>query len=235
MAVTLAVMGEPGQVASADDPGRLPPGEAAQRIGALRAEIARHNELYFRKAAPEISDSAYDGLKRELARWEKAFPDIAGGLSSADGLGDDRTGLFPTYRHRERMLSLDKTYAEADVRAFHARLARRLGRADLAYVIEPKVDGLAVSVTYEKGRLVRAVTRGNGVEGDDITANALTLRRLPRVLSAGGKAAPVPDAIELRGEIYVPFAEFERVNGEREAAGKPCSQTRAIWRPAPSG
>ena len=121
-------------------------------------------------------------------------------------------------------MSLDKTYAETDLRAFHARLARQLGRDDLEYVVEPKFDGFAVSVTYEHGKLVRAVTRGNGVEGDDITANALRIRRLPRALRAtadNGAANPLPDVVELRGEIYVSFAEFQRINAEREAAGEP--------------
>ena len=97
-------------------------------------------------------------------------------------MGDDRTEGFQRCRHRQPMQSLDNTYSEAELREFHARLARLLGREDLAYCVEPKLDGLAVSLTYEKGRFVRAVTRGNGVEGDDVTANALTLHALPREL-----------------------------------------------------
>ncbi len=193
--------------------------EAQSRLEKLRSEIAHHDALYFKNSAPEISDFAYDQLKRELAALEQAFPDLVGGPSTSDSLGDDRTGLFPVYRHRERMLGLDKTYAEADVRAFHARLVKRLGRDDLLFVVEPKVDGLAVSITYEKGKLVRAVTRGNGLEGDDITTNALRLRNLPQQLQSD-PSLPPPDSIELRGEIYVPLAEFRRVNDEREAAGE---------------
>jgi DNA ligase (NAD+) len=94
-------------------------------------------------------------------------------------VGDDRAEGFVTVRHRQPMQSLDNTYSEAELREFHARLVRLLGREDLSYVVEPKIDGLAVSLTYEKGRFVRAVTRGNGVEGDDVTANALTIRRCP--------------------------------------------------------
>lgn len=225
-ALIVVVVESPAQPISApptssDSLSRLAPAEASQRLEKLRAEIAHHDALYFGKAAPEISDFAYDQLKHELAALEQSFPGLAGEPSPADSLGDDRTGLFPTYRHRERMLGLEKTYAEADVRAFHARLVKRLGRDDLAFVVEPKVDGLAVSVTYEKGRLVRAVTRGNGLEGDDITANALRLRHLPLQLKEGDAASrSMPDSIELRGEIYVPFAEFRRVNEEREAAGE---------------
>ena len=216
----LTAAGEPSRATSSNNPSRLTRGEAAQRAAALRAEIARCDDLYFQKAAPEISDFAYDQLKRELAALQQAFPELSAGAAPAAGIGDDRSGLFPVYRHREPMLGLDKAYTEAEVRAFHARLAKRLGRTDLAYVIEPKVDGLAVSVTYEKGKLVRAVTRGNGVEGDEITAHARAIRGLPQTLQATDGVHPVPDAIELRGEIYVPFAEFARVNREREADGE---------------
>lgn len=200
-------------------------GAAAERIDALRAEIARHDELYFKKSAPAISDAAYDQLKRELAALERAFPHVsdAAGQTHA-GVGDDRSGSFAAYRHRERMLSLNKSYTESELRAFDARLMKQLGRSELDYVVEPKFDGLAISVTFEKGRLVRAVTRGNGKEGDDVTANLLTIHALPRLLGArapGGETNPVPDLIELRGEVYLTFAEFERINRERENAGEP--------------
>ncbi len=199
------------------------PAATRQRLAALRAEVAHHDKLYHQQAAPEISDYDYDQLKRRLREMEAAFPEIAKETPAVAEIGDDRSGLFQTYRHRERMLSLDKSYAEADLRAFHARLAKRLGRDDLAYVVEPKFDGFAVSATYEKGRLVRVVTRGNGVEGDDITANAIMIRRLPRLLrtlAEDGAMNPIPDLIELRGEIYVSFAEFARINAEREATGE---------------
>ncbi len=209
--------------AAADDLRALAPEATRQRLAALRAEVAHHDALYHQKAAPEISDYDYDRLKQRLRELEAAFPEVAKETPAIAELGDDRSGLFQTYRHRERMMSLDKTYAEADLRAFHARLAKLLGRDNLTYVVEPKFDGFAVSATYEKGKLVRAVTRGNGVEGDDITANALMIRRLPRVLqrkAADGTANPIPDVVELRGEIYVSFADFERLNAEREAAGE---------------
>src|SRR6186997_126325 len=113
------------------------------------------------------------------------------------------------------MMSLDKAYSTSELRSFHARLAKALGREDLAYVVEPKYDGLAISVTYENGNLVRAVTRGNGVEGDDITANVRKIDGLsPELRSLDGLSPP--ERIELRGEIYVPTAEFERVNAERD-------------------
>ncbi len=213
---------------SADNPAvdeakRLSPAEAAERIDALRTEIAWHDELYFKKSAPVISDSAYDQLKRELAALELAFPGAARDSAAPAGVGDDRSGQFPTYRHHERMLSLNKSYTEAELRAFDARLRRQLARDDLEYVVEPKFDGIAISVTYEKGKLVRAVTRGNGMEGDDVTANALTIRSLPtvlRTLTPEGVANPVPEVVELRGEIHLPYAEFARINRERESAGE---------------
>src|SRR5580658_338752 len=196
--------------------------EAQKRIAELRAEVARHDELYHRRAAPELSDFDYDRLKRELAGLETEFPaaaKAAGAESPTARVGDDRLEGFATYRHRQPMQSLDNTYSEAELREFHARLARLLGREDLSYVVEPKIDGLAVSLTYEKGRFVRAVTRGNGVEGDDVTANALTIHSLPRELKRSGQA-PVPDVIEIRGEIYMTLAEFERINAARDDEGE---------------
>lgn len=196
----------------------------AQKIAELRAEIARHDELYHRQAKPEIADAEYDGLKRRLAEWERTSPESAKAAKRAKPLaeiGDDRSGLFPTQRHRAPMLSLEKAHTTADLRAFHARLAKAFGHDDLAYVVEPKVDGLAVSVTYENGKLARAVTRGNGIEGDDITANALRIAGLPRELRATPGDRPWPRLVEVRGEIYVPRKDFERVNVARELAGEP--------------
>lgn len=184
-----------------------------ERIAGLRTEIARHDELYFREAKPEITDAEYDRLKRELTALEAAHPEFT---RPADSVGDDRSGRFPVHTHRERMLSLDKAYTEAEWRAFHAKLAKQLGRLDLAFVVEPKYDGLAISLTYERGVLVRAVTRGNGTEGDDVTANARTIRDLPARLN--GESGTLPALVELRGEIYLEQAEFDRINAGRIAA-----------------
>ena len=188
-----------------------------QQIAELRREIVRHDELYHRQAAPEISDAEYDRLKERLATLEREQPEAAAGVAALAEIGDDRTGLFRTARHRERLLSLEKAYKETELRTFHTRLVKLLGRDDLAYVVEPKYDGLAVSLTYERGRLVRAVTRGNGIEGDDITANVVQIAGLTRELAGD----PRPEVIEVRGEIYVPFDTFSRVNAAREAAGEP--------------
>lgn len=197
----------------------MSPAEAQNRLEQLRAELARHRELYYRQARPEISDRDYDALEAELAALEREFPGLAAASSPTAQVGDDRLAGFATYRHRQPMQSLDNTYSEEELRAFHQRLVKLFGREDLDYVVEPKIDGLAVSVTYEQGRLVRAVTRGNGEEGDDITANAKTIRTLPAALRAA-PGVPIPDSIEVRGEIYLTTAEFQRINQEREEAGE---------------
>ena len=196
--------------------------EAQKRIAAMRSEVAAHDERYYRQARPEVTDQEYDRLKRELSGLEAKFPEAAraaGAETPTERVGDDRSEGFVTVRHLQAMQSLDNTYSEAELREFHGRLVRLLGRADLAYVVEPKIDGLAVSLTYEKGKFVRAVTRGNGVEGDDVTANALTIRTLPRELRRSAHA-PVPDLIEVRGEIYMTLAEFERINAARDEEGE---------------
>jgi len=201
----------------------MTPAEAQTRIAALRAEVSHHDELYYRRAQPEITDFDYDRLKRRLADLETAFPQTDQAIENVSPtaqVGDDRTEGFATYRHRERMMSLDNTYSREELHEFHERLVRLLGREQLAYVVEPKIDGLAVSLTYEKGKLVRAVTRGNGIEGDDITANARTIRSLPHELKASANAA-IPDVIEIRGEVFLTLVEFQRINKLREEAGEP--------------
>ena len=189
----------------------------ADRIARLREEIARHDELYHRQARPEISDFEYDLLKKELEALEKKHPELAG-PSPSQVVGDDRSEGFITMRHRAPMLSLDNTYNETELREFDARLRRvlkekNINSADdpLDYVVEPKVDGLAVCLTYEHGKFIRAVTRGNGVEGDDISANVRTVRGLP--LQLPGRNHPA--IMELRGEIFLTTAEFRRINAER--------------------
>lgn len=180
--------------------------QASTRLEWLRAEIARHDDLYFKRAAPEISDAEYDALKREMRALEKNAPQRG---------GDDRSGEFPTYRHRERMTGLEKAYTETELRAFVEKAEKAHGRGGLDWVVEPKFDGLAISVTYEGGRLVRAVTRGDGLEGDDVTANVLVIAGLPKELPAGA-----PDVVEVRGEIFMGYAGFARINAEREEAGE---------------
>ena len=196
----------------------MTPAKAKQRITELRAQIARANDLYFKQTNPEISDFEYDAAKRELEDLEKLFPQFATPDSPTQRVGDDRVQGFQEVAHRQKMLSLDNTYNEAELRAFHTRLTKLLETDDLRYTVEPKIDGLAVSLTYENGKLVRAVTRGRGDRGDDITNNVLTIATLPRELTPA--AGPVPRVVEIRGEIYLTQAEFERINAERAAAGE---------------
>ena len=157
----------------------MSPNEVQSRIATLRSEVARHDECYYRQARPEISDFDYDGLKRELAELEARFPEFAVDESSTRCVGDDRSDGFVRVKHRLAMTTLDNTYDESELREFHARLVKALGPADLAYTVEPKIDGVAVSLTYKKGKLMRAVTRGDGEEGDDVTINVKTIRGLP--------------------------------------------------------
>jgi DNA ligase (NAD+) len=178
----------------------------------LRAEILRYEELYRKKNAPEISDFEFDKLVDQLADLEREFPMFAG---PDLGIGDDKSEGFQQADHKAPMLSLDNTYDEADFRAFGDRLYKALGGTGLEFIVEPKVDGVAVSLTFEKGKFVRAVTRGNGARGDDVTANVSLISEIPRTLKGA------PDLLEVRGEIYMELAEFQRLNAEREAAGEP--------------
>ncbi|MDB6095315.1 MAG: ligA [Verrucomicrobia bacterium] len=193
----------------------MTPVQAEKRLVELRAQIARDDELYYKKAKPEISDFEYDANKRELEDLEKQFPQFAAPDSPSRVIGDDRVQGFKEVAHRQKMLSLDNTYNEAELRGFHARLVRLIGTPNLTYTVEPKIDGLAVSVTYEDGRFVRAVTRGKGDRGDDVTANVSTIKTLPHRLHG-----VAPKVIEIRGEIYFTAVEFQRINAERAAAGE---------------
>ncbi len=193
----------------------MTPADAQQRIAHLRAQVTHHDERYYRQAQPEISDFDYDRLKRELAELEEEFLLFASADSPTRRVGDDRVQGFVEVAHRQKMLSLDNTYNETELRAFHTRLVKLLETDDLRYTVEPKIDGLAVSLTYEEGKFVRAVTRGQGDRGDDVTANVRTIASLPRTLHGAA-----PRIVEIRGEIYLTQAEFERINAERAKEGE---------------
>jgi len=194
---------------------------AAVRAATLRAEIARHEELYRKKDRPEIGDFEFDQLKRELTELEQEFPELLTADSPTQQIGDDRTEGFVRTKHRVAMTTLDNTYDEGELRDFHARLAKLFGREDLDYSVEPKIDGASISVTYEGGKLTRAVTRGDGEEGDDVTVNVKTIANLPHTLRAPADLTetPVPDIVEIRGEIFLRFAEFARINQTQQEAG----------------
>lgn len=186
-----------------------------KKIEQLRTEVRRHDELYYRQSTQEISDFDYDALKRELAALESANPELPLAASPTSTVGDDRVEGFASYRHRLPMQSLDNTYSEDEFVAFVARVEKGLEIEKPRFTVEPKIDGVAVSVTYEKGELVRAVTRGNGIEGDDVTANVRFIKSLPARLFG----TVLPDVIEIRGEIFMQVEEFDRLNVERREAG----------------
>ena len=196
----------------------MSPAEAQSRIAQLRATVAQHDELYYRRAKPEITDFDYDQLKAELAALEQTHPDLAAAAGSETPtarVGDDRTDGFARVKHRQAMTTLDNTYDEGELREFHARLAKALGAEELVYTVEPKIDGVAISLTYEHGKLTRAVTRGDGEEGDDVTANVRTIRGLPQSL----RGPVVPQVMEIRGEIFLREEEFRRINQLQEELG----------------
>jgi DNA ligase (NAD+) len=200
----------------------MTPTEAQDRISQLRAEVARHDELYYRRATPEMPDFEYDRLKRELADLEREFPAAAlaaGEVSPTQTVGDDRAQGFVRARHHMAMTTLENTYDEAELREFDERLVKLIGRPALDYTVEPKIDGASISLTYEEGRLVRAVTRGDGEEGDDVTVNVRTIRGLPARLTATPEAPPIPDRVEIRGEIFLSFDEFNRINQQQDELG----------------
>lgn len=191
----------------------------AARIAELRQEVARHDDLYFRQATPAISDFEYDLLKAKLLRLEALFPEAAEKAVAIGPVGDDRMDGFTRFRHVVPMLSLDKAMSLEDLAAFHRRMVRELGKEEVFYQVEPKFDGVAVSLIYEMGHLVRAVTRGNGVEGDEITANLRATGVLPERLRSD-LGAVIPERVELRGEVFMSFLEFDRIQRERSAAGE---------------
>ncbi|HEX7431654.1 MAG TPA: NAD-dependent DNA ligase LigA [Candidatus Limnocylindrales bacterium] len=204
--------------------------EAALRLGEERARarrdelvpiIRRANELYYVSDAPELSDAEYDLLMRELVAIEAAFPPLVTPDSPTQRVGAAPVGAFGKVVHQRPMLSLGNVFAEEELRAFDARVRRGLGLApapapapDLRYVAELKIDGLAISLRYEQGRFVQGATRGDGAMGENVTANLRTISVLPDRLRE-------PATVEVRGEVFMPKAEFARINAEREEAGLP--------------
>jgi DNA ligase (NAD+) len=190
--------------------------EAEKKISELRGEIRKHDRLYYQDAAPVISDREYDRLYKELVDLEKQFPDLLTPDSPTQHVGGKPLEAFAQIQHRAPMLSLDNTYSKEEVANFYKRIMRLLPDEKIPVVIEPKVDGVAVSVMYEKGRLKYAATRGDGLVGDDITQNVKTIRSVPHQLRGNA-----PDVFEVRGEAYLDKAGFEKLNRERKAAGLP--------------
>jgi len=190
--------------------------EAEKNIAQLREEIRQHDRLYYQAAAPIISDREYDRLYKELVDLETQFPDLLTPDSPTQHVGGKPLEAFAQIQHRAPMLSLDNTYSEKEVVNFYKRIKRLLPDENIPVVIEPKVDGVAVSVQYKNGRLKYAATRGDGLVGDDITQNVKTIRSVPHQLRGDA-----PDVFEVRGEAYLDKAGFEKLNRERKAAGLP--------------
>jgi len=187
-----------------------------ERARALRDQIDRLDHLYYVEARPEVSDEEYDRLYRELRDLEEAHPELVTADSPTQRIGGQTTEGFATFAHRTPMLSLDNTYNEDELREFEQRIFRQVGERAIVYTAELKIDGLSVALHYEGGRLVRAVTRGDGVRGDDVTANVRAIKSVPLVLKGSG----TPGELEARGEVFLPRSRFEAINREREERGE---------------
>ena len=183
------------------------------RAGALRKKIVHHERKYYVDNDPQISDAEFDGLMAELRELERRFPELTTPESPTQRVGEKPVEGFPTVVHRTPMLSIENGYDEDEIREFEDRVRKLLPGRPLAYTAELKIDGLGMSVLYRDGRFARAVTRGDGVRGDDVSANVKTIRSLPLEI-------PVRGEVEVRGEVYLPFASFRKINREREEAGE---------------
>jgi len=184
--------------------------QAAARIKDLRDEIKYHEKKYYVDNEPQISDYEFDRLVKELGRLEGGFPELVTPESPTQRIGEKPVEGFPTVRHKLPMLSMDNVYSVEELEEFDQRVRKLLPGRQIEYVAELKIDGLGISILYRGGKYVQAVTRGDGVQGDDVTANVKTIKSLPLV---------IPDAreVEVRGEIYLPFESFQKINREREA------------------
>ena len=190
--------------------------EIEVKIKSLRDELEKHNHNYYVLSAPTISDQEFDRKMKELEELEKAYPEYADPFSPTQRVGSDLSKEFDQVVHTYPMLSLGNTYSEEEVRDFYERTERLLNEP-FEVVAELKYDGTSISLTYEKGLLVRAVTRGDGTRGDDVTANVRTIRSVPLRL----QGSDYPELFEIRGEILLPWAEFDRLNKEREEQEEP--------------
>ena len=188
----------------------------AERIRSLRKQIERHDHLYYVLGEPEITDQEYDALMRELKELEQKHPEYADPDSPTSRVPKGLLPGFPTVRHSTPMLSLDNTYSLEELAQFDARVRKGLGQETVDFAVEPKIDGVAVALRYEGGRFVLGLTRGDGEQGDDITANLRTIRSIPLRL----RGTSPPDEIEVRGEVYMEKRGFERMNERRVKEGE---------------
>jgi len=193
-------------------------GDVRKRLERLRQEIRRHDHLYYVLNAPEIGDREYDARFAELMRLEAAHPELVTADSPTQRVSGRPLDEFATIRHAVPMLSMDNTYSAEELQAFDERVRKQLDRADYDYVVELKIDGLAISLRYEDGTLVAGATRGDGEVGDDVTANIRTIKSIPLSLLNGDE---VPTVLEVRGEVYMPTRSFVELNRMRAEAGEP--------------
>jgi len=199
------------------------PESATDRHARLCAEIDRHSYLYYVKQSPEISDRDFDVLLKELEALEAGHPELVTPQSPTQRVGSELSGSFETFEHRLPMKSMDNTYSAEELAEFDARVSRLLEDEQHEYVAELKIDGTAVSLWYEGGRLVRGLTRGDGRVGEVITNNLRTIRSIPLSIPVPGaeeKSPPVPPVLEVRGECYLARSEFRRINEERQESGQ---------------
>jgi DNA ligase (NAD+) len=193
------------------------PDQAAACLAQLRKDIEYHNYRYYTLDDPVISDQEYDRLFRELLDLEREYPELAAPDSHTQRVGAEPQERFRKVQHRRPMLSLANAFDEEELRAFFKRISNLLETAEIDFVTELKIDGSAVTLTYEDGILVQGATRGNGIVGEDVTANLKTIRSIPLKLRGDGG---IPSLVEVRGEAYLPISAFNRTNEERAAAGE---------------
>lgn len=190
--------------------------QAKKEIAALTEKINYHNELYYQQNRTEISDQEFDKLLESLIKLEEQFPQLKSPHSPTQRVGGTITKSFPTVYHKYPMLSLGNTYSPEELEDFDSRVAKGLDGDPYEYVCELKFDGVSMSLTYENGVLVRGVTRGDGVRGDEVTTNVKTIRSIPLAINAKN----LPESFEVRGEVFLPRAVFEKLNKEREDIGE---------------
>ncbi|MHC4300008.1 MAG: DNA ligase LigA-related protein [Planctomycetota bacterium] len=189
-----------------------------RRIDRLREEIRGHDYRYYVLNQPAMTDRQYDKLFAELKSLEQANPQLITPDSPTQRVSESPLEGFASVRHAVAMLSMDNTYNADELRAFDERVSKQLGDEDYDYVVELKIDGLAISLRYEQGALVSAATRGNGRVGDNVTANVRTVKAVPLALLGGSQA---PAVLEVRGEVYMPTSSFAELNRLRAEAGEP--------------
>ena len=192
----------------------------------LRREIRRHDRLYYVEARPEISDREYDRLMEELKKLEAAHPELAAADSPTMRVGGEPIAGFHTVRHREPMMSIDNSYSADDLREFDKRIRKIIKQEAVTYVVELKIDGVAMSLTYTNGTFEVGATRGDGEQGDDVTHNLKTINEVPLRLPES------PKLFEARGEVYMTRADFASINRKRVAAGAKSRFIRPSMEPA---